>query len=259
MMHRFCFLAMVICLAHAGQTQGVDLAKIDRSLRKEPTYESKQPRYCLLVFGPEAKTRVWVVLDGDVLYVDCNGNGDLTDPGERIAAQEVYRNIEERPDVEVMRTFELSCWKAGEKPILTCGPEVQYFRVEQLIPREDWQDQSWVKYYQEKPISFAVTTKTGGGQHAELRFAASPQEAPILHFDGPQRFALSDKFGTHRFRPGEPCLLEVELRTQGLGATVRTQIYEAPDNIHPVAEIEFPPGWPGENPIRMRVELKERC
>jgi hypothetical protein len=33
-----------------------------------------------------------VVLDGDVLYLDRNGNGDLTDPGKRIAAQEVKRN-----------------------------------------------------------------------------------------------------------------------------------------------------------------------
>jgi hypothetical protein len=259
MMHRFCFLAMLICLALAGQTQAVDLTKIDRSLRKEPTYESKQPHYCLLVFGPEAKTRVWVVLDGDILYLDRNGNGDLTDPGERIAAQEVYRNLQERPDVELMRTFELNCWKAGDEPILTSGPEVQWFRVHQVIPREDWPDQSWVKSCQEKPIAVAVTTKGGGGQHAELRFAASPQEAPILHFDGPQRFALSDKFGPHRFRPGELCFLDVELHTEGLGATVRTQVYEAPENVHPVAEIEFPPGRSGEDPIRIRVELKERC
>src|SRR5262249_47613321 len=111
MMRRLCLLAVLTSLAFAGQTQAVDLAKIDRSLRKEPTYESKEPQYCLLVFGPEAAVRVWVVLDGDVLYLDRNGNGDLTDPGERIAASEVYRDLEVRPDVEVMRTFELSCWK----------------------------------------------------------------------------------------------------------------------------------------------------
>src|SRR5215831_7855313 len=107
-MHRFRFLTVVICLALAGQTRAVDLAKIDRSLRKETAYESKQPQYCLLVFGPEAKTRVWVVLDGDVLYLDRNGNGDLTDPGERITGEEVYRNDPDRPDVEVMRRFELN-------------------------------------------------------------------------------------------------------------------------------------------------------
>src|SRR5262249_38818786 len=44
-----------------------------------------QPRYCLLVFGPKAEHRVWLVLDGDSLYVDRNGNGDLTEEGKRFA------------------------------------------------------------------------------------------------------------------------------------------------------------------------------
>jgi hypothetical protein len=47
----------------------VDLTKVDRTIVKEPSYKSK-PKYCLLVFGPEAKTRVWLVQDGDTLYVD---------------------------------------------------------------------------------------------------------------------------------------------------------------------------------------------
>ena len=256
-MPKFCFLTVVICLALADQTRAVDLAKIDRSLRKEPAYESKQPQYCLLVWGPEAKTRVWVVLDGDVLYLDRNGNGDLTDPGERIAAQEVYRNRD--PDEEVMRHFELNCWKAGEEPVLTCGPEVEWFYILQIVPRADGHDQTWVKSWQEKPFDFAVTTKTGHAQRARLRFATSPQEAPILHFDGSRRFALSGKYGQQFFRPGESRDLGVELHTQGLNATVRTDAFELPENVHPVAEIEFPPGRPGEDPIRVRVELKGRC
>ena len=257
-MHRFCLLTVVICLALAGQTRAVDLAKIDRSLRKEPTYESKHPQYCLLVFGPQAKTRVWVVLDEDFLYLDRNGNGELTDPGERIAAREVYRNRED-PEVEVKRTFERNCWKAGEEPVLTCGPEVQWFYILQLVPRADWHDQTWVKFWQETPFDLAVTTKTGGAQRAQLRFATSPQEAPILHFDGPRRFVLSDKAGQPRFRPGESCGLFVVLHTQGLNGNVRTESDAAPENVHPVAEIEFSTGRPGADPIRVRVELKGRC
>src|SRR5689334_6709996 len=64
--------------------RAADLTKVDRTIKKEPTYQS-QPRYCLLAFGPEAKTRVWLVQDGDTLYVDRNGNGDLTDEGEKVA------------------------------------------------------------------------------------------------------------------------------------------------------------------------------
>jgi hypothetical protein len=258
-MRSFCFLAVVFCLTIAGQTRAVDLGAADRSLRKQPTFQSKQPQYCLMVFGPEAKTRVWVVLDGDVLYLDRNGNGDLTDPGERIAGEELFRNHPDRPDVEVMRRFELT-WRAGAEPILSCGPEVFWFHVIQLVPRADWHDQTWVKFQQERPYSFAVATGNSGcSRDASFRFATSPQEAPILHFDGPRRFALSDKFAPHCFHPGEFCELAAELHTQGWNATVRTDLHEVPENIHPVAEIEFPPSRPGEDPTRLRVELKERC
>ena len=64
-----------------------DLAKIERSIAREPAYQSRTPKYCLLVFGPEAKTHIWLVLDGDKLYVDKNGNGDLTDDGPPVAAK----------------------------------------------------------------------------------------------------------------------------------------------------------------------------
>src|SRR5262249_29381707 len=35
----------------------------------------------------DARTRIWLVLDGDILYVDRNGNGDLTEDSERFTCQ----------------------------------------------------------------------------------------------------------------------------------------------------------------------------
>ena len=67
----------------SGSAEAVDLRQIDRTIRKEPVYQSKSPQYCLLAFGPEANVHVWLVIDGDALSVDRNGNGDLTDPGKR--------------------------------------------------------------------------------------------------------------------------------------------------------------------------------
>ena len=68
----------------------IDYAKIDRKLAKEPTYVA-EPRYALFVFGLEGKARMWAVLDKsdaespyyDVLYLDLDADGDLTDDGER--------------------------------------------------------------------------------------------------------------------------------------------------------------------------------
>jgi hypothetical protein len=76
--------ALVLASAACASVPAPDLTKIERTIIKEPAYKAK-PRYCLLVFGTEAKFRVWLVIDGDVLYVDRNGNGDLTEPGEAVA------------------------------------------------------------------------------------------------------------------------------------------------------------------------------
>lgn len=77
------YLSAVIGLALCDRAAAVDLTQIDRSLRKEPAYQSQAPQYCLLIFGREAKVRVWLVLDGDALYLDRNGNGDLSEIAAR--------------------------------------------------------------------------------------------------------------------------------------------------------------------------------
>jgi hypothetical protein len=76
-------LALLALGWSARPAMSADLTKIDRTIFKEPKYTS-QPHYALLVYGPEAKTRIWLVLDGQVLYLDRNGNGDLTEANERI-------------------------------------------------------------------------------------------------------------------------------------------------------------------------------
>ena len=50
-----------------------DLSTLQRPPLKEPAYTSK-PRYCLIVVGQEAETKIWMVEDGPIIYVDCNGN-----------------------------------------------------------------------------------------------------------------------------------------------------------------------------------------
>src|SRR5215831_16607005 len=88
--------ALLLASIAAAPAVAVDLTKIDRTIAKEPVYQNK-PKYCLLVFGPDAKTRVWLVVDGNVLYVDRNGNGDLTEKGKRVSLMEPEGDITE-PD-----------------------------------------------------------------------------------------------------------------------------------------------------------------
>jgi hypothetical protein len=89
---RYWRLVSVILVVAAGTApaSGVDLSRINRIIAKEPTYRSA-PRYCLLVFGPEARTHVWLVIDGNTLYVDRNSNGDLTEAGEAVFREDPQR------------------------------------------------------------------------------------------------------------------------------------------------------------------------
>src|ERR671925_259 len=98
------YFPLVVVLASCAPLAAPDLTKIDRSIRKEPAYSAK-PKYCLLVFGPGAKTWVWLVLDGETLYVDRNGNGDLTEANERVQGP---KKIEVAPGMyKWMNSFDL--------------------------------------------------------------------------------------------------------------------------------------------------------
>jgi hypothetical protein len=67
----------------------------------------------LLVFGPAAQKHIWTVLDQskpeaelyDLLYVDLNANGDLTEPTERLVGQVEGNGIRFRlPDLKDLAT-----------------------------------------------------------------------------------------------------------------------------------------------------------
>jgi hypothetical protein len=88
--------ACVLLTAVLGRAADApDLTQIDRRAPKEPSYTSSRPLYGLLVCGPKAQGRVWMVLDRskpdaeayDVLYADLNANGDLTERGERFVGE----------------------------------------------------------------------------------------------------------------------------------------------------------------------------
>jgi hypothetical protein len=77
------------------------LAKVPRVIKKQPQYQGK-PGYVLLIFGDDLTHRHWLVVDGKTAYFDRKGNGDLTDPQDRLEADkersdqdEIYFNLGE--------------------------------------------------------------------------------------------------------------------------------------------------------------------
>jgi hypothetical protein len=223
-------LIALACWCMAVPAGGADLKQIDRTIAKEPVYQTRSPRYCLLVFGPQARTRVWLVVDGDVLYVDRNGNGDLTEKGERYAGAR-------SPDGTTR-------WHLGD--IVEADRKIRH--TDLRVRRSG---------------SFHLSLRTGDGLHQEvgnelgrLEFAERAREAPIVHFAGPLTFLLR-KNPEQRLElvPGGDAHFIALLGTPGLGAGTaaysHSAAFEKPGAPRMVVELECPGPGPGA-PLRAR-------
>jgi hypothetical protein len=214
-----CRLAALVSVAYlAAPVATTDLSKIDRTIVKEPVYKGK-PAYCLLVFGPEAKTRAWLVLDGDLIYIDRNGNGDLTEPGEKVAWKANVKTMElgsiHSPDGKARCTVSLRKFPASVR--LTVSDEVKQ------------------RYMVGDPDS------------DPLVFADRPADAPVVHIGGPLTIDLSYY---------DRLCLRVRVGTVGLGKGTFAA-FVLPD-VAPIAEIEFPSKKPEGAPTFVKAVLKDR-
>ena len=260
-------LLLFLCILFTPQLHGADLTKIARSIRKEPAYQSKTPRYCLLVFGPEAQTHVWLVLDGKTLYVDRNGNGDLTEDGEKFAAKKGVDYLEEDIfDVDAIRDGARThknltlivrkvAYLAGNYPEMkekiTQLPGGRGCHLHADIELPGWKGKG-----EGGRIRQLVAFLDPRGF---LVFADKPQDAPIIHFGGP--WQIQCRRSDH-LMVGQEAELTLSIATPGLGAGTTAYLYydgTIPEKIHPHIEITYPQAKPGEPPLKRLYELKGRC
>jgi hypothetical protein len=232
---------VLVCLAQP--VLGVDLSKIDRTLTKEPAYETKKPKYCLLVFGPQARTRVWLVLDGKVLYADRTGKGDLTGPDKRL------KNLSPKnPKVAHFRTG----------PILAADGKTRYPDVLVLFRHEGRINKPVrvvVQVFLPKAFNGTRAERQRISEESELQFADRPQDAPILHIDGPLSLRLEDPKQVF-VRGAKPSSLPVLIGTPGLGKRTYASLVFESDAPAAVATIAFPSRKAAGKPIVIQVPLK---
>jgi hypothetical protein len=257
-------LAMV-APAQAEEPAAIDLAQIDRTIVKEPRYVGR-PHYALIVVGPRAEHRSWLVMDGDeTLYFDRNGNGDLTDPEDHIrldaeATEKMHMaeesthsgmNVFDLGKVSgVALTFDYWVRKRGFVP----ADE----RLRKIMEEREANDR-------ENGTLWRLAAKGGQAQNPVL-LAAKPVDAQIMHLEGPLTFAL--KWGELQALQPWPktTVFDVHIGTPALpprNCTHRlfsplTEM-EIPRNVHPRAKFEFPAKLPGSGPLVQTVELDLRC
>jgi hypothetical protein len=265
--------------------QASELAEVDRTIRKEPNYEGK-PRYCLLVFGPDAQARVWLVRAGEWLYVDKNGNGDLTEPEEslrmgRPSPRHFPTQSYDSPEVEIV--IDGHRWGKVQVTERRLHPEFKPFDEHE---REIWQRFQRVEggieaivevselapspHGDEKPFAARIRQVAGWDSTGQLAFAARPREAPILHFDGPLTSRIADTKPPQWEKTDKSFDFQVYFGTPGLGKGTFTVLDYShidpkghtanivPAEAYPVAEVDFP-ARRGTEPIRVRWVLKQRC
>ncbi len=200
-------LAIVVAASHPSGVQGTDLRTVDRQVRREPNYLEGSPKYCLLVFGPKAEARVWLIRVGDLLYVDRNGNGDLTEDGERVARflpkPGEANNIPE--NYVMFRTGPLTP-KSREPSRRYPNLLLMFIPGQPELPLMLLESPDWPQ-----------TVGCGEG----MQFGASPGGAPIVHFDGPLTLStiqsLDAVAAPLKLIRGRITVLSVVVGTDGLG------------------------------------------
>jgi hypothetical protein len=250
-MHR-AVTALGSVLLCAAVVPAAELKKIDRTIRKEPAYGS-EPKYCLVVFGRRAETRIWLVVDDKTLYVDRNGNGDLTEPGEKIAGEkDEYDRLQFRAGeiVEADGKTKHSELVVGESTSRLFKRQVHYLS-----------------------IKGAEGEVTQGAGDQGFGFAKTMREAPIVHLNGPMTMRVQrvvagkpESWRTldypYELRAGESVInVHLEIGTPGLGkGTFAVIPVEAvPEELYPTLEMIAPSSSDPKKTIKVEFTLKDRC
>jgi hypothetical protein len=244
----FCMVFLLLCSPAVAS----DLTKIQRSVAKEPAYRTS-PRYCLLVFGSEAKTRVWLILDGDILYVDRNGSGDLTEQGKKMVGKPRVQELER----EKLTVFDFDIWPVEE---LSSGKKYSVALKDVCKSNNRRQSVSGRMFVQlDKNLT----------QYIALEFGRSAKDAPIIHFGGPLTLELANGFQNDNrlVRGKKPRDLFFLVGTRGVGdatgagdppyASIMTA--SVPDGLCPIVELDFPSKTVGAPPIKIQVRITKRC
>jgi hypothetical protein len=237
----------LLAVLPAPAADAPDLSQIDRRIAKEPRYVCKQPLYGLYVFGPQARTRVWAVLDKsrpdaaeyDILYFDRNANGDLTESAERIVGN---------PGQRGGMAFDVGAFTDPATGDTHTNLQItrETGRGGMVFLTLDWRGKHrQAGGYAEQSEPYTL-------------FAATPKEAPVLWpgADGPLSF---QRWMWEKLTIGAADDLRVFLGHQGHGRNTFMGLSQdfLPKNVKVLATVIYTDRDGKER--RLRSELQDRC
>lgn len=197
------------------------------------------PEYCWLVFGPEAKIRVLVRLQGRKVYVNRGGKDELAGRQGADFYGQRYFTVEnlliDDPDKQTTYTItDITRFDDPHSPFL------------------------WVDVHVRGSLDYR--------QYGNVYLTASPDNAKEAHFHGPLTVDLSPKAPWTLRRGDKPTKLRVKIGTidaeKGCWVVVTTLLGKDrpafPVGVHPVVDVEYPAKDQGP-PIERRYALDEPC
>jgi hypothetical protein len=269
---------VVLVLAACWVLSGLAAAgagDVPRGPAKEPTYQTKAPRYCLLEFGPRRPDRVWLVHDGDSLYVDRNGSGDLTAADKKVTAEKVtgpgavegqcrFKAGELRVGGRVHKGLQV--WAT---PLKTLGASTKSLPNAKAALVADPNalvysltlDVAWPGLTGKGVDGRVIQWAGNADSEGTLLFGQRPADAPVVRIgSGPLQVRLVE--APKALKLGRDNNLYPSVGTAGRGpGTFAPIAYEdtIPAEVVAVVDAAFPAASPGGLPVRKRYELKERC
>jgi hypothetical protein len=250
------FLALGVILT-PFVASAVDYSKIDRTLVKEPAY-AHAPDYALLLFGREPRLRIWMVSDGDVLYLDRNGDGDLTGEGEKFVDLNACNNVE-LPDPDGRTRYRITSIGAYTDEGRHYPDTSDDGDNEVKRPSKQWM------------VSVDILGAVKYQQYCDVAASASAREAKLAHFHGPltigPRTILWKVPPELTLNTGDKSIdlfacIGTMSAEHGCWVVVRTQ--KVNDSafaagVFPIVEVEFPAKTVGDVAVKKRYDLDKFC
>jgi hypothetical protein len=203
--------AALLLSAHAPPAAATDLSTVNRRIPAEPGYRATTQGYCLLVFGPEARTRVWLVRDGNVMHIHASPDGKTPSQWRSMTGTNAWN------------------WPLGD--VWEEGGTVCYRGLAYSPSNDEWR------------FSVLVGGKrqvAGFDHRGELKLAPTAKDAPIVHFGGSLTL---DLFRNQQpIRTGKNVNITAVVGTHGVGPGTFAlfDLSSYPANKWPTAVVEVP-------------------
>lgn len=187
--------------------------------------------------------------------MDLNGNGDLTEDGERFEGKpgELLYFLKER------RIFELKNLEGAKRVSLETSTYDRDFE-----PKSPDQQRIKADLAESEPTTVFLSfygSDPRDWRHVATAPGRTPAKAPLVVFDGTETMGLVEPMRPTTLIRGRDVKVQVSVGAPGVGrwSFARYSYHLIPSAARPIATVTFPPATPGGEPTIREIRFWEKC